>query len=124
MSSVASNEADLDKLKPNSETIRTSDDKKSRVFTKRKDVLRSRRGRGYSNTEIAIALANIGLGNQNISKVRAFHIPVDNLRRSTHPENVKKLEAVLDRHLQRKKANSRSKKRIQTKEKAAPAKNK
>lgn len=122
MSSVASNGADLDKRKPNSETIRTSDDEKSRVFTKRKDVLRSRRGRGYSNTEIAIAFANIGLGNQNISKVRAFHLPVDNLRRSTHPENVKKLEAVLDRHLQRKKANSR--KRIQTKEKAAPAKNK
>jgi ribosomal protein L13E len=117
MSYVASDEADLYKRKPNSETIRTSDDKKSRVFTKRKDVLRSRRGRGYSNTEIAIAFANIGLGNQNISKVRAFHIPVDNLRRSTHPENVKKLEAVLDMHLQRKKANSRSKKRIQTKEK-------
>jgi ribosomal protein L13E len=124
MSSTASNETDLDKGKSNSESIRTSGNENSLVFTKRKDVLISRRGRGYSKREITTAFANIGIGNQNISMIRAFHIPVDSLRRSTHPENVNKLEAILNVRLKNKKANSKTKKRIQTKEKAVGAKKK
>jgi ribosomal protein L13E len=124
MSSTAPNETDLDKGKSNSESIRTSGNENSLVFTKRKDVLISRRGRGYSKREITTAFANIGIGNQNISMISAFHIPVDSLRRSTHPENVNKLEAILNVRLKNKKANSKTKKRIQTKEKAVGTKKK
>ena len=124
MSSTASNEADLDKGKSNLESIQASSDENSLVFTKRKDVLRRRRGRGYSKREITTAFANIGFGNQNISMIRSLHIPVDSLRRSTHPENVNKLEAILKVRLKNKKANSRTKKRIQTKEKVTSAKKK
>lgn len=124
MSSTGSNETSLDKGKSNSESIQTSGNENSLVFTKRKDVLISRRGRGYSKREITTAFANIGIGNQNISMIRAFHIPVDSLRRSTHPENVNKLEAILNVRLKNKKANSKTKKRVQTKEKAVGAKKK
>src|SRR5512145_893502 len=110
MSSVDSGEAGLDKREPNSGKIRITDEEKSLVFTKRKGVSRSRRGRGYSNEEIARAFANIGLGNQNISKARAFHIPVDDLRRSTHIENVNKLTMVLNKYFQSKRTKNRGKK--------------
>jgi len=115
---VDSSEADSDRLEPNLGKIRISDEEKSHVFTNRKGVPRSRRGRGYSNKEIADAFANIGSVNQNISKVRAFHIPVDKLRRSTHSENVNQLTTVLNRYLQSKKGKNRGKKQSQTKEKA------
>jgi ribosomal protein L13E len=124
MSSTGSNETDLDKGKSNLESIQTSGNENSLVFTKRKDVLISRKGRGYSKREIATAFANSGIGNQNISKIRGFHIPVDGLRRSNHPENVNKLEAILNVRLKSIKANNRTKKRIQTKEEAAGAKKK
>lgn len=124
MSSTASNEIELDKGKSNSESIQTSGNENSLVFTKRKDVLISRRGRGYSKREIITAFANIGIGIQNISMIRAFHIPVDSLRRSTHPGNVNKLEAILNVRLKNKKTNSKTKKRVQTKEKAVGAKKK
>ena len=75
MSSVDSGEADLDKREPNLGKLQIINEEKSLVFTNRKGVPRSRRGRGYSNKEIAEAFAKIGLGNQNISKVRAYHIP-------------------------------------------------
>lgn len=119
MSSVDSGKADLDKREPNLEKISIADEEKLIVFTKRKGVPHSRRGRGYSQKEIAGASANIGLGNQNISKFRAFHIPVDILRRSSHPENVNKLTTVLNGYLQSKKAKNRGKKQSQTKDKAA-----
>jgi ribosomal protein L13E len=122
MSSEDSRKADLDKGEPNLEKISITDEEKSLVFTKRKGVPRSRRGRGYSQKEIAGASANIGLRNQNISKVKAFHIPVDNLRRSSHPENVNKLTTVLNRYLQSKKAKNRGKKQSQPKDKAATGK--
>jgi ribosomal protein L13E len=122
MSSEDSRKADLDKGEPNLEKISITDEEKSLVFTKRKGVPRSRRGRGYSQKEIAGASANIGLRNQKISKVKAFHIPVDNLRRSSHPENVNKLTTVLNRYLQSKKTKNRGKKQSQTKDKAATGK--
>jgi ribosomal protein L13E len=122
MSSEDSRKADLDKGEPNLEKISITDEEKSLVFTKRKGVPRSRRGRGYSQKEIAGVSANIGLRNQNISKVKAFHIPVDNLRRSSHPENVNKLTTVLNRYLQSKKTKNRGKKQSQTKDKAATGK--
>jgi len=115
---VDSNEADSEKLEPNLGKIRISDEEKSYVFTNSKGVPRSRRGRGYSNKEIADALANIGSVNPNISKVRAFNIPVDKLRRSAHSENVNQLTTVLNRYLQSKKGKNRGKKQSQTKETA------
>ena len=121
MSSVDSGEADLDKREPNLGKLQITNE--SLVFTNRKGVPRSRRGRGYSNKEIAEAFAKIGLGNQNISKVRAYHIPVDNLRRSTHSENVKELTKVLKKYLQIKKTKNKGKKQSQTKENSATSKN-
>ena len=112
----------MDKREPNLEKISVINEEKSIVFTKRKGVPSSRRGRGYSQKEIAGASANIGLANQNVSKVRAFHIPVDNLRRSSHPENVNKLTKVLDRYLQSKKAKNRGKKQTRTKDKTVTTK--
>ena len=123
MSSVDSGEADLDKREPNLGKLQIFNEEKSLVFTNRKGVPRSRRGRGYSNKEIAQAFAEIGLGNQNISKVRAYHIPVDNLRRSTHSENVKELTKVLKKYLQSKKTKNKGKKQSQTKEISATSKN-
>jgi ribosomal protein L13E len=123
MSSVDSGEADLDKREPNLGKLQITNEEKSLVFTNRKGVPRSRRGRGYSNKEIAEAFAKIGLGNQNISKVRAYHIPVDNLRRSTHSENVKELTKVLKKYLQIKKTKNKGKKQSQTKEISATSKN-
>lgn len=123
MSSVDSGEADLDKREPNLGKIQIINEEKSLVFTNRKGVPRSRRGRGYSNKEITEAFSKIGLGNQNISKVRAYHIPVDNLRRSTHSENVKELTKVLKKYLQSKKTKNKGKKQSQTKENAATSKN-
>lgn len=123
MSSVDSGEADLDKREPNLGKLQITNEEKSLVFTNRKGVPRSRRGRGYSNKEIAEAFAKIGLGNQNISKVRAYHIPVDKLRRSTHSENVKELTSVLKKYLQSKKTKNKGKKQSQTKENAATSKN-
>lgn len=122
MSFVVSSEADLNDQKPNLGKIRITDGEKPQVFTNRNGVPRSKGGRGYSNKEIAGAIVNIGLGNQNLSKVRAFHIPVDNLRRSTHPENVNELTTVLNRYLQTKKAKNRGNKQSQTKEKVAASK--
>ena len=119
MSSVDSGEADLDKREPNLGKLQIIDEEKSLVFTNRKGVPRSRRGRGYSKKEIAEAFAKIGLGNQNISKVRSYHIPVDKLRRSTHSENVKELTNVLKKYLQSKKTKNKGKKQSQTKENAA-----
>ena len=116
MSSVDSGEADLGKLQ-------IINEEKSLVFTNRKGVPRSRRGRGYSKKEIAEAFAKIGLGNQNISKVRSYHIPVDKLRRSTHSENVKQLTNVLKKYQQSKKTKNKGKKQSQTKENAATSKN-
>ena len=82
---------------------RVSDDGDSFVYTNHKGVIDKRRGRGFSQKEIAKAFANMGLQNQNKSKVRAFRIPVDNLRRSVYQENVTKLEKVLSGYFQRKK---------------------
>ncbi len=123
MSSVDSGEADLNKREPNSGKLQIINEEKSLVFTNRKGVPRSRRGRGYSKKEIAEAFAKIGLGNQNISKVRSYHIPVDKLRRSTHSENVKELTNVLKKYLQSKKTKNKGKKQSQTKENAATSKN-
>ena len=123
MSSVDSGEADLDKREPNLGKLQIINEEKSLVFTNRKGVPRSRRGRGYSKKEIAEAFAKIGLGNQNISKVRSYHIPVDKLRRSTHLENVKELTNVLKKYLQSKKTKNKGKKQSQTKENAATSKN-
>lgn len=123
MSSVDSGEADLDKREPNLGKLQIINEEKSLVFTNRKGVLRNRRGRGYSKKEIAEAFAKIGLGNQNISKVRSYHIPVDKLRRSTHSENVKELTNVLKKYLQSKKTKNKGKKQSQTKENAATSKN-
>jgi len=123
MSSVDSGEADLDKREPNLGKLQITKEEKSLVFTNRKGVPRSRRGRGYSNKEIAEAFAKIGLGNQSISKVRAYHIPVDNLRRSTHSENVKELTKVLKKYLQSKKTKNKGKKQSRTKENSATSKN-
>ena len=109
MSSVDSGEADLDKREPLGK-LQIINEEKSLVFTNRKGVPRSRRGRGYSKKEIAEAFAKIGLGNQNISKVRSYHIPVDKLRRSTHSENVKELTNVLKKYLQSKKTKNKGKK--------------
>jgi ribosomal protein L13E len=122
MSSVDSTEADLDKREPNLGKLQITNKEKSLVFTNRNGVPRSRRGRGYSNKEIAEAFAKIGLGNQNISKVRAYHIPVDKLRRSTHSENVKQLTNVLKKYLQSKKTKNKGKKQSRTKENAATSK--
>ena len=123
MSSVDSGEADLDKREPNLGKLQIINEEKSLAFTNRKGVPRSRRGRGYSKKEIAEAFAKIGLGNQNISKVRSYHIPVDKLRRSTHSENVKELTNVLKKYLQSKKTKNKGKKQSQTKENAATSKN-
>jgi ribosomal protein L13E len=123
MSSVDSGEADLDKREPNLGKLQIINEEKPVVFTNRKGVLRSRRGRGYSKKEIAEVFAKIGLGNQNISKVRSYHIPVDKLRRSTHSENVKELTNVLNKYLQSKKTKNKGKKQSQTKENAATSKN-
>jgi ribosomal protein L13E len=123
MSSVDSGKADLDKLEANLGKLQIINKEKSLVFTNRKGVPRSRRGRGYSKKEIAEAFAKIGLGNQNISKVRSYHIPVDKLRRSTHSENVKELTNVLKKYLQSKKTKNKGKKQSQTKENAATSKN-
>lgn len=82
---------------------RTGDQGKSIVYMSRRGVTGRRGGRGYSKLEIAKAFANIGLGNQNISKVRAFGIPVDNLRRSIHQDNVNRLEKVLSTNFKSKK---------------------
>jgi len=123
MSSVDSGEADLDKREPNLGKLQIINEEKSLVFTNRKGVPRSRRGRGYSKKEIAEAFAKIGLGNQNISKVRSYRIPVDKLRRSTHSENVKELTNVLKKYLQSKKTKSKGKKQSQTKMNAATSKN-
>jgi ribosomal protein L13E len=105
MSSVDSGDTDLNKRELYLGKPRITNEEKSLVFTNRKDVPRSRIGRGYSNKEIGEAFAIIGLGNQNISKVRACLIPVDKLRRSNHSENVKELAKVLNKYMQ-----SRSKK--------------
>jgi ribosomal protein L13E len=119
MSSVDPGEADLDKLtsRPtNLGKIRIPDKEKSVVFINRNGIPRSRRrGRGFSNKEIAAAFADIGLGNQNISKVRALQIPVDNLRRSTHPDNVNELTTVLNKYLQGNKARNSGKKQSHSK---------
>jgi ribosomal protein L13E len=123
MSFVDSGEADLDKQDPNLGKLQITNEGKSLVFTNRKGVPRSRRGRGYSNKEISEAFSKIGLGNQNISKVRAYHIPVDKLRRSTHSENVKELTNVLKKYVQAKKTKNKGKKQSQTKENAATSKN-
>jgi ribosomal protein L13E len=123
MSSVDSGEADLDKQDPNLGKLQITNEGKSLVFTNRKGVPRSRRGRGYSNKEIYEAFSKIGVGNQNISKVRAYHIPVDKLRRSTHSENVKELTNVLKKYVQAKKTKNKGKKQSQTKENAATSKN-
>jgi len=123
MSSVDSGEADSDKREPNLGKLQIINEEKALVFTNRKGVPRSRRGRGYSKKEIAEGFAKIGLGNQNISKVRSYHIPVDKLRRSTHSENVKELTNVLKKYLQSKKTKIKGKKQSQTKENAATSKN-
>ena len=96
MSSVESGIAYIDKGKSVSEEKRITIDEKSLVFINRRGVVLSRKGRGYSNKEITQAFANIGLKNQNISKVRAFNITVDKLRKSAHPENVDKLTGALN----------------------------
>ena len=116
MTSVDSSDPEFDKHESELKKIGISDENKSLVFTRRKGVPGNRRGRGYSTKEIVGALANIGLSNQNIAKVRAFHIPVDILRRSTHPENVNELTTVLKTYVQS------SKKQGQMKDKSATTK--
>ncbi|MGH9979522.1 MAG: hypothetical protein ACRD8Z_27340 [Nitrososphaeraceae archaeon] len=123
MSSIESGEADLDKRKPNLGKLRLTNEEKSVVFTNRKGVPRRRGGRGYSKKEIAEACAKIGMKNQDLSKVRTYHIPFDKLRRSTHSENVKELTTVLNKYFQSKKPKNRSKKQSQTKENGATSKN-
>ena len=122
MSSIDTGEAALDKRKPNLGKLRLTNEEKSVVFTNRKGVPRRRKGRGYSKKEVAEACAKIGLRNQEISKVRAYHIPVDKLRRSTHSENVKELTTVLNKYFQSKKPKNRSKKQSQKKEDGATSK--
>jgi ribosomal protein L13E len=123
MSSIGTGEADLDKRKPNLGKLRLTKEEKSVIFTNRKGVPRRRKGRGYSKKEVAEACAKIGMRNQEISKVRAYHIPVDKLRRSTHSENVKELTTVLKKYLQSKKPKNRSKKQSQKRENGATSKN-
>jgi ribosomal protein L13E len=123
MSSRETGEEDLDKRKPNLGKLRLTNGKKSLVFTNRKGVPRRRKGRGYSKKEVAEACAKIGLRNQEISKVRAYHIPVDKLRRSTHSDNVKELTTVLNKYLQSKKPKNRSKKQSQKKGNGDTSKN-
>ena len=113
-----SGKSNSDKREPKLRKIRITDEEKSHVYTNS----RRRAGRGYSNKEIAGAFANIGLKNQNVSKVRAFHIHVDHLRRSAHPENISQLTSVLEKYLQGNKAKNRGKKQNQTKEKVATQK--
>lgn len=122
MISGGSDEVDVEKHQYNLERNQISDEARSLVFIKRNGILRSRRGRGYSTMEISQAFANLGLGNQNIAKVRAFHIPVDTLRRSIRPENVNDLATVLSRHMQGKGPKHRGKRQSQTKDKAAKTK--
>lgn len=95
--------ARVEKRGPNSREIRVSDDRDSLVYIKNKGVTDKRRGRGFSQKEISEAFMHIGLQNQNISKVRAFRIPVDNLRRTVYQENVNKLEKVLNGYFHSKK---------------------
>jgi ribosomal protein L13E len=123
MSSIGTGEAELDKRKPILGKLRLTNEEKSVVLTNRKGVPRRRKGRGYSKKEVAEACAKIGLRNQEISKVRAYHIPVDKLRRSTHSENVKELTTVLNKYLQSKKPKNRSKKQSRKKENGATSKN-
>ena len=122
MTSVDSSDPEFDKDESELKKISISDENKSLVFTRRKGVPGNRRGRGYSTKEIVGALANIGLSNQSISKVRAFHIPVDILRRSTHTENVNELTTVLKKYVQSKKTKNSSKKQSQMKDKSATTK--
>jgi ribosomal protein L13E len=89
--------AHIERKADNPRDIRASgDDKESFVYTNHRGITNKRRGRGFSQKEIVEAFTNIGLQNQNISKVRAFRIPIDNMRRSVHQENVTKLEEVLN----------------------------
>lgn len=91
------NSAHIEKEADNPRDIRISGtDSESFVYTNHRSIANKRRGRGFSQKEIAEAFTNIGLQNQNISKVRAFRIPVDNMRRSVYQENVTKLEEVLN----------------------------
>jgi ribosomal protein L13E len=122
MGLVDSDESDSNMRETKSGKLRISDDIKSRVITNSNGVPRSRIGRGYSNMEIVEAFANIGLGNQNVSNARAFHIHVDHLRRSAHPENVTQLTTVLRRYLPSNKAKNKGKKQSQSKEKTATQK--
>jgi ribosomal protein L13E len=122
MISVGSDEVDVKKYQSNLERNQISDETRPLVFIKRNGILRSRRGRGYSTMEISKAFANLGLGNQNIAKVRAFHIPVDTLRRSIRPENVRDLATVLSRHMKGKGTKNRGKRQSQTKDKTAKTK--
>ena len=117
-----SGKSNSDKREPKLGKIRITDEEKSHVYPNRNGTSRRRAGRGYSNKEIAGAFANIGLKNQNVSKVRAFHIHVDHLRRSAHPENISQLTSVLEKYLQGNKAKNRGKKQNQTKEKVATQK--
>ena len=122
MISVGSGEVDVKKHQSNLERNQISDEARPLVIIKRNGILRSRRGRGYSTMEISQAFANLGLGNQNIAKARAFHIPVDTLRRSIRPENVKDLATVLSRHMKGKGTKNRGKRQSQTKDKTAKTK--
>lgn len=122
MVSVGSDEVDVEKHQSNLERNQISDEARPLVFIRRNGIQRSRRGRGYSTMEISQAFANLGLGNQNIAKVRAFHIPVDTLRRSIRPENVKDLASVLSRHLKGKGTKNRGKRQSRTKDKTAKTK--
>ena len=122
MISVDSDKVDVESHQSNSEKNQISNEARPLVSIKRNGVLRSRRGRGYSTLEIAQAFANLGLRNQNIAKARAFHIPVDTLRRSVSPENVNDLAAVLARHMQGKGTKKRGKRQSPTKDKAATTK--
>lgn len=109
-----SGESNSNKQEPTLGKIRITDEEKSYVYTNRNGTSRRRTGRGYSNKEIAGAFANIGLKNQNVSKVRAFHIHVDHLRRSAHPENISQLTSVLEKYLQGNKAKNQTKEKVAT----------
>lgn len=122
MISVDSDKVDVESHQSISEKNQISNEARPLVSIKRNGVLRSRRGRGYSTLEIAQAFANLGLRNQNIAKARAFHIPVDTLRRSVSPENVNDLAAVLARHMQGKGTKKSRKRQSPTKDKAATTK--
>lgn len=122
MISVDSDKVDAESHQSNSEKNQISNEARPLVSIKRNGVLRSRRGRGYSTLEIAQAFANLGLRNQNIAKARAFHIPVDTLRRSVSPENVNDLAAVLARHMQGKGTKKSRKRQSPTKDKTATTK--